>query len=236
MQGNTSYSHYLHRQTGELWCAKRVSISADNVEQKTSCEHRICLSIVLVMTLTCTLHSFNHSCCLTLKVFLRGGSFRTVSAGGSSVLESCSDLVKSVRRSVLRLELDFETFWLHFKGWVHCTSLLHIVNTEPVTAWVKACMCVLGLCLGHGYLVVIDMWNDSQNSAPKSGHRERLSTEADLGGWGLQYREMGVGHWLSLARAEGTGRLGTQSRWSVSVWSYRSCLYASHWSHSVCYT
>lgn len=132
MQENTSYSHYLHEQTRELWCSRKSSNSADNLEQRTSCEHRTCLSIVLVTTLICTLHSFNHSCCLTLKVFLRRRSFRTTSAGGSSVQESCSDLLKSIRRSALRLELDFETFWLHFKGWVHCTSLPHVVSTEPV--------------------------------------------------------------------------------------------------------
>lgn len=99
------------------------------MEQRTSCEHRICLSIILVVTLICMLHCFSHSCCLTLKVFLGCRSFRTMSAGVSSVLESCSDLVESIRRSALRLELDFETFWLHFKGWICCTSLPHIVNT-----------------------------------------------------------------------------------------------------------
>lgn len=81
----------------------------------------------------CILRSFNHGCCLTLKVFSRGRSFRTVSAEGSSDVESCSDLLKFMRRSVLRLELDFETFWLHFKGSVHCTSLPHVISTEPVT-------------------------------------------------------------------------------------------------------
>lgn len=34
---------------------------------------------------------------------------------------------------MLRLELDFETFWLHFKGSVHCTSLPCVISTEPVT-------------------------------------------------------------------------------------------------------
>lgn len=86
----------------------------------------------VVTTLICTLHSFSRSCCLTLKVFLRGRSWGTMSAGGSGVLESCSDLLKSIR-SALRLKLDFEIFWLHFKGWGHCTSLPHVVSIESVT-------------------------------------------------------------------------------------------------------
>lgn len=69
-------------------------------------------------------------------------------------------------------------------------------------------------------------------STPKSGIREMMGTETDLGEQGLQLRpgqrEMGVGHRLGLPRAEETGRLSTQSRSSASVWSYRSCLYASH--------
>lgn len=67
-------------------------------------------------------------------MFLCRRSFRTISlffSWGSSVLESCDDLLKSMR-SVLRLELDFETFWPHFKGLVHYTLLSHVISTEPV--------------------------------------------------------------------------------------------------------
>ena len=55
-----------------------------------------------------------------------------------------------------------------------------------------------------------------RNSAPKSGLRERMGIEADVGEQDLQYRPgqrgMGVGHGLSLPRTEGTARLDTQSR------------------------
>lgn len=55
-----------------------------------------------------------------------------------------------------------------------------------------------------------------RNSAPKSGLKERTSTATELGEQGLQHRpgqrEMGVGHRLSLPRAEETGKLGTQMK------------------------
>lgn len=55
-----------------------------------------------------------------------------------------------------------------------------------------------------------------RNSLLKSGLREKIGPETDLENQGLQCRlgqgRMGVECRLSLPRAEGTERLGTQSR------------------------
>jgi len=59
-----------------------------------------------------------------------------------------------MERLVLKLELDLETFLLHFKGSIHCTSLPHVICTEPQWLGVVTCIWVFRLCLGHGCLVV----------------------------------------------------------------------------------
>lgn len=45
---------------------------------------------------------------------------------------------------MLRLDLDYEAFWLHFKGLVHCISLPHVISTEPGT---RSHNIYMGLCL-----------------------------------------------------------------------------------------
>lgn len=48
-------------------------------------------------------------------------------------MEFCSDLLKSTKL-VLRLELEYETFWLHYEYSVPYTCLFCVVSTEPVTS------------------------------------------------------------------------------------------------------
>lgn len=245
MQENISYSHSLGK-SPRCSAEERGSNSVNNLGRRPSCGHRGYLSILLFSTHICTLHSFDRRCWLTLTMFLRGRSFRTTSllfSWGSSVLESCNDLLKSMTRLVLRLELDFETFWLHFKGSVHCTSLPHVKSAELVSRSHNMYMglqAVFGACpSGWG-----EMWSRRRmvprNSAPREkdhlkGWAERQVWESEVYRTDLA-RERWV--WDTGWVCQGQGELGAWAHRAdeVCVCSYRSCLCASHWSHSVCYT
>lgn len=106
---------------------------------------------------------------------------------------------------MLRLELDYETFWLHCKGLVHYTSLPHVISTEPATQSCDihesmGCVCGWGERCSR-------LWDVSETLLPIGwALRKDGQKEPDLGEQGLQLRpgqrEVGVGHRLSLPRAE----------------------------------